>query len=396
MIKRLKICLIILVCMFLTTGCWDEREINNQAIILGWGFDQNEDGDYIGSAQIVVPGEVGERSSGQGKGYIVETATGKSLLDVTQNLQRKLSRKVFSSHQKVIVIGERLARNGISNILDIYSREPELPIRTNFFVLKNGDALDLLEVPYKMEDMPSTAAMKMFQSTAGPESTTFKDFLEDASSEGISPTLPILEIISSKKEGNQEKEKDTETFRLGGRAIFNQDLELVGFLSYREAVDRLWIINKLNTHKLTTNLLREKGNVGILGMNFKSKIQPIIQNDQVEFHITLSGTGVVRENNTELDLKQPKNLQIIERSFNKNLQNHMISTITKVQKEYKTDILGFGQSVHKKYPRKWKIWKKYWSKKFSDADITVKVDIHIERTGVTGSPLHLKESEIQK
>jgi len=52
---------------------------------------------------------------------------------------------------------------------------------------------------------------------------------------------------------------------------------LVGFLSYREAVDRLWIINKLNTHNLTTNLLGEEGNVGIMGMNFKSKIQPIIQ-----------------------------------------------------------------------------------------------------------------------
>lgn len=77
MIKRLIICFIILVCMSLTTGCWDEREINDQAIILGWGFDQNEDGDYIGSAQIVVPGEVGEKSSGQGKGYMVETATGK-------------------------------------------------------------------------------------------------------------------------------------------------------------------------------------------------------------------------------------------------------------------------------------------------------------------------------
>ncbi|MDR4886287.1 Ger(x)C family spore germination protein [Fredinandcohnia sp. QZ13] len=391
MIKRLIICFIILVCMSLTTGCWDEREINDQAIILGWGFDQNEDGDYIGSAQIVVPGEVGEKSSGQGKGYMVETATGKSLLDVSQNLQRKLSRKVFQSHQKVIIIGERLARNGISNILDLYSREPELPIRTNFFVLKNGDALEFMEVEYKMEDMPSTAAMKMFQSTAGPESTTFKDFLEDASSEGISPTLPILEIISSK-----EREKDTETFRLGGRAIFNQDLESVGFLSYRESVDRLWITNKLNTHKFTTHLVEEKGSVGILGMNFNSKIQPIIQNNQVKFHITLSGTGVVRENNTVLDLKQPKNLQIIERSFNKNLQEHMKSTITKVQKEYKTDILGFGQSVHKKYPGKWKIWKKDWSKKFSDADITVKVEIDIERTGVTGSPLHLKESEIQK
>jgi len=307
-------------------------------------------------------------------------------------LQRKLSRKVFLSHQKVIIIGERLARNGISNILDVYSREPELPLRTNLFVLKNGDAMDFMEIQSKMEDMPSTAAMKMFQSTAGPESTTFKDFLEGASSEGVSPTVPILEIIRSKK----EKDKDTETFRLGGRAIFNQDLELIGFLSYREAVDRLWIINKLNTHKLTTNLVGGEGNVGILGMNFKSKIKPIIQNDQVKFHITLSGKGVVRENNTALDLKQPKNLKIIERSFTKNLQDHMIKTITKVQKEYQSDILGFGQSVHKEYPRKWKRWKKDWGKKFSDADITVKVELNIERTGVTGSPLHLKESEIQK
>ena len=396
MVRKLKFSILVLVIMFLTTGCWDERELNDQAIILGWGFDLNEDGEYIGSAQIVVPGELGEGSGGQGKGYIVETASGKSLLDVTQNMQRKLSRKVFLSHRKVIVIGERLARKGISNIIDEYSRDAELPMRTNFFVLKNGDAMEFFEVPYNLENMPATAAIKMFQSTAGPESTTFKDFLEGASSEGASPTLPVLEIINSKPEGSQENGEKSKVFRLDGRAIFNQNLELVGFLSYREAVDRLWIIDKLNTHNFTTDLLGEGGNIGILGMGFKSKVQPIVKNDQVEFNITLSGTGVVRENNTKLDLKQPENIKSIERSFNNHLQEHMKNTISNVQKEYRTDIFRFGRSIHKKYPQKWKLWKKDWSQKFSDANVTVQVDINIDRTGATGPSLHLKEREIQK
>ncbi|XJZ26824.1 hypothetical protein ACF5W4_16025 [Bacillota bacterium Lsc_1132] len=103
--NRRKVLRILLLCLFVTTGCWDRIELNNLAIILGSGMDQTQDGSYLLSSQIAIPSKLGSsRGDGGGKdqGYFLETATGKSILDAAQNMQIKLSRKTFGSHRRDI------------------------------------------------------------------------------------------------------------------------------------------------------------------------------------------------------------------------------------------------------------------------------------------------------
>jgi spore germination protein KC len=70
--------------------------------------------------------------------------------------------------------------------------------------------------------------------------------------------------------------------------------------------------------------------------------------------------------------------------------------IARVQKKYDSDIFGFGEVLHKKKPKVWRKIKHRWDEAFANAEFTVKTDFEVERAGMTGPPLQLKESEIVK
>jgi spore germination protein KC len=73
-----------------------------------------------------------------------------------------------------------------------------------------------------------------------------------------------------------------------------------------------------------------------------------------------------------------------------------MNTITKVQKRYKVDSVGFGQEIYRNKPKQWKALKEQWDHTFPDVDIAVEVKLNVTGTGMSGAPLHLHEEEIIK
>lgn len=397
-----KVFLVLLLCTFITTGCWDRRELNDLAIVLGWGMDLKKDGTYEGSAQIAIPSKLGSSSGGggggasAGEGYLLETATGKSASDLSQDMQLKLSRTIFASHRRVIVMGEELAKHGLANITDEFSRNPEVRMRTDLFIVRGTTARKFLSIPYKLENIPAMAPLKIHETAGGTVSTTFKQFLVEANAEGSCATLPIIEISHSGAEANGGQEQRSNTFKITGRAVFDLYLNMIGTLSPPEARDRFWVRGELKVNTLTVYVPEGKGTVSLLGRKYKSKITSFLQGNKVKFIVTLSGKGVIKENNTNLDLKNPRYLKVIEQAINKNVEKHVYQTISHVQKDYKADVFGFGDALHRKYPKEWKKIKDNWTDKFAEATVVVNSDVTVEQVGSTGAPLHLLEREIKK
>jgi spore germination protein KC len=402
--KLIKVSFILFLCLFVTTGCWDGRELNDLGIVLGWGMDLNKDGTYLASAQLAIPAKLsggsgggsGGAGSSPGQGYYLETATGRNNTDAGQNIQLKLSRKIFPSHRRVIVLGEKLAENGLLNIIDEYSRNPEVRMRTDIFVVKGGTAKEFLSLPYTLENIPAIAAIKIHESVGGTESTTFKQFLEEAHAEGGNPSLPMIGIVPSSTGGTSGQGQLKKTFRISGRAIFNEKLKMIGSLTDNEARLRFWVRGQLKTFTLTVQVPEGKGNISFAGRKYSGKIQPMLQGGKVKFFITLIGKGTIKENNTNLDLKDEVNNKAIERALNQNVRKQVTQMISRVQKKYKTDVFGFGEAVHRKYPKEWKKIKVNWNRTFSEADIAVNVNVKVEQVGSTGPALQLKEREIKK
>lgn len=397
----------LLISLIFTSGCWDSTEVNDLAIELAWGIDEGPNNEIMISAQAIVPSKISSGSSGgngggsQGKPFFVVSSSGINTLDAVQQMQTKLSREVFRGHRRVIVIGESMARHGIKEVLDTYTRDPNLKLRTDLFVVKGSTARDFLNLSYPLEKIPGLGALGEFNQIGTLMEMGLLNFLISASGKGSSPTVPVIvggiNTDASPQEGDQQDQSnsdDVEGFRIAGTGIFNQDLRLVGFLNVKEGRVMRWVTGNLQKLNIATKIPDEKGNASMEVIKLGSKIQPVIEGDQIKFFVTLTGQGSIRENNTGLDLTQIGNISLLQDAFNKHVEETVLGTITKVQKKYGTDIFGFGDTLHNENSAQWKSLKNNWDMEFSKAEVSVTANLTVRRLGVTGPSIHLMDDEI--
>lgn len=407
-LRQSGLVLFAIVPLLLTAGCWDSSEVNDLALELAWGIDAVKDQGVMVSAQVIVPFHIGSArgSAGGGGGgggnqkpYFVVTGIGKDTLDAVQQMQTKLSRQVFRAHRRVIVIGEALARRGLKEVLDTYSRDPNLKLRSDVFIMKGGTANEFLKVAYPLEDIPGLGALKEYNQIGALKEMGLINLMISATSDGNYPALPVIAIgfESEKQEGeNQEGSPDMKGFRINGTSIFDNDLKLLGYINTREGRLLRWVKGELGKIIVTADIPQDKGNVSLDMNKLDSKVQPIFQGDNIKFQVTLSGQGMIRENNSSLDLTQTHNLALVKEVLEKQVEASVQQTITKVQQEFGSDVFEFGETIHRKHRSRWNSLKDDWNQEFRKAEVSVKANLSIRRIGVTGPPLHLKEDSIQK
>lgn len=137
----------------LLTGCWDRKELSTLAIVQAIGIDLTEDGQISLSTQILKPSEL---KSGSEKSVWVTSSTGETVFDAVRNSSLQTDRRLFFSHNKVIIIGEEAARKGVNPLFDFLIRDAEPRGLTYVFVAK-GKAIDILKGEHEQETNPSKA-----------------------------------------------------------------------------------------------------------------------------------------------------------------------------------------------------------------------------------------------
>lgn len=373
----------ILACLtlFLLTGCWDRRELNDRLFDLGAGIDQQKDGTYLLSAQFMIPAKSGESGTGANQSFFIETSKGKNVFDGILKMQTKLSRKVTRGHRRNLFIGEPLAKESFTHILDSFTRDPDSRIRTDIWVVKGDTALNLLKVPYPLEKLPAMAALKMRQAIGSKVGSSFLDYLISASEEGSTPSLPAVEIENNSDLGKK-------TIKFTGRALFNHMHKLVGYFNLNESGYSLWVRGELSNAPVTFEMPDENSTVSCDITQLKRKIYTFVDSgEKVRIGVELTGQAVLRENNTSMDLSDISNLNKLEEALKNHIEKEVLLIIEKAQKQFKSDVFGFGEVIGRQHPTEWKSLKKDWEKLFPVTRITVSAQISIKKIGLQGPPI---------
>lgn len=404
MIRKWGRCGLILSLLFLP-GCWDSTEINEIAVELAWGIDKAPNKKIMISAQSIIPSKIsggqkdGAAGGSEGKPFFVVSSDGLNTLDAVQRMQTKLSRQIFRGHRRVIVIGESMAKQGIKEVFDTYTRDPNLKLRTDIFIVKGNTAKNFLKVSYPLENIPGLGALGENSQIGMPAEMGMLNFLLAATSEGACPTVPAITIgmnPASQDEQNQKEQQpgsNKEGFRIAGSAILDKELKLAGYLNEKEDQAVHWVTGNLKKLTVSTTVPQEMGNVSMDLYRVGRKIQPIVQGDKLKFYITLTGQGALRENNTRLDLTDTENITLLQKELNKQAEETVLQTITKVQQNYGTDIFGLSDVIRRKDVPLWKSMRNNWEEKFREAEIVVTAKLTVRRIGVTGPSLHLNPDE---
>ncbi|MGQ7889295.1 Ger(x)C family spore germination protein [Paenibacillus sp. WC2504] len=381
-----------------TVSCWDQEELNDRAIWICSGVDRDANGDIVLSGQILVPSQQGGAGGGSGNGsssgnngYMVVSGRGQNVSQAAVNMQGKLSRRVFPSHRRVIVLGEEFAKDGIVNMLDEHSRNPEVRLRTDIFVVKGTTARELLETAYPLEKIPAIGALKELEHTSGMNQLTFMRFLRAASNHGISPVLPVISLDQNEYENQNAMNK--QAFQINGLGIFDDELKLKGFIQPEEAIYVNWLTGMLARTTVSALVPNSQDSVSLHLSQNGRKIQSEVKGDKVVMHIQLYGKGVIRENQSRLDLRHPDNVKLVKLALEKEAAKAAKQVIVKMQKKYGEDIFGFGEVLHRSNPQYWKEIMENWNYHFTKAELDVKANFSITQIGLTGPGLHWQEEK---
>ncbi|WP_265416838.1 Ger(x)C family spore germination C-terminal domain-containing protein [Alkalihalobacillus deserti] len=128
------------------------------------------------------------------------------------------------------------------------------------------------------------------------------------------------------------------------------------------------------------------GEIGIELSESKSDIEPKFQDDKLSIKVKITGEADVAEVNTKLNLMSSNVFTELEKKTNNEIKDVVLKVISSAQKEFRSDIFGFGEIVHQKNSKEWAKLKESWGESFPDVPVDVHVDIKIQRTGTISDP----------
>ncbi|MCY9693834.1 Ger(x)C family spore germination protein [Paenibacillus alginolyticus] len=384
----------------LLSGCWGRKEVNDIAIVTATGIDLSDNGLIRVTLLLAVPRLFGTTSAGGGGGESkLETSAGwivsekgETVMDAYRKFQGTLPRKIFFSHNRVIVIGENLAKKGVMPVLDFFERTRQSQLNSYVLVTKT-EAAEVLNFKPKFEKLTSEIIKEEMKTNIGP-SVRIGQFLTMVMDEGEEPYAPRISVVPSESGGFGLK--DTKNLNATeGTAAFLGD-RLVGWLDNEETRGLMWVRNEMKKGVITVNIPKERGGgrVSAEFSNVRSKLSPIESEGDIRMKIKLSASLNVYENTSNLDLSETKNAEILRTLFADEIKERIRLVCEKAQKTFQSDILGFGQSVYRHNHSAWKVrYAKKWRTLFPDVKVDTETSVQIVNTGLIGKDIKWEDKK---
>lgn len=377
----------VLMSALVLTGCWDRIEVNDIAIVTTTSFDLEEDGRYRVAVQVPLPGQMGGATGGGGgtsgtKPFYVDSEAGNSIREATQHLQSRMSRRLFFSHRRVMVIGEELAKSGMREVFDVTARLPENRLTANVLVAK-GKGIDLLKSQPQFE-MYSGEAMREILESYAVFNPSLKDIAHALSQIGADPILPLIEPATST---GGEKRKEV---HLSGYAQFRDD-KLIGTITPAQAEGVAWLRREFRPYEKTLKM--GKGKLVVSIYQGESKITPEIKSDHVHFNVEIEAAATVIEAAGVQDLGRSDMIEKVERELSQAVAQAVLES-TELVKERNSDIATLGIKLSRLRPRVWNERLKWnWHEgELGKTTFAVKANCQVTRLGQITENIARKET----
>ena len=383
--KKIKF-LMLLLPIFLFTGCFNYRELNEIAIASAIGLDKTSDG-YIVTIQVMNTKKASETgtSNDQPK-FITFTTTGVTLQDAIRESILDSSRRIYPNHVQILIIGEDLAKSGISDVLDMFFRSVEFRKQTSVLIAKDSTAEEILNVVTPLESLNSKNikdGLSVDSKYLGiGDTVSFEDLVGTFIDSNKEIVLPTVSITGTKSEGEKIENIETSdpSVRLikSSLAIFKDD-HLVGFLDNKQSMDLNFVRNKINN----TILTYECGDNKYLSSEIMSnKTSVEFLESPLKAQIKINSILNINEITCDIDLEDPVVIDEIEADLEEELKNDVYNTIKYIIEEYNSDVFGFRDFLYKNKTKYYEEIKDDWYDSiFPNMDIDVDVDFNLTGKG---------------
>lgn len=377
----------ILIFSLLLTGCWDKKELNDISFVIAECIDFDDiTGEFIIAIQVVrTEAMQKEGANMQVSPVEIVTSRGKTIYEARKNLTKQFDRKPFFPHCKIIIFTERYARIGVRETLDRLVRAAEIRPLDWLIVAKGASAEEVLSVKAgisRIQGIYLNDIIRWRKDNSESNVMSLQEFTETFLGDEGNPTTGVFEIVRNSKDSKEEK-----AIKLSGTAVFKKD-KLTSYLTDRETKALNFVTGKLKSGSLTvTSPIEQDKVVSCEIKKAKSNIKPEIKNGEYIFNINISLVSELTDQQSTIDTSKPGIIELIEKQQEEFVKNEAKMIIKKAQNEINLDILGFGGSISRSYPKEWDKLKDNWQNVFPKASCNVNVKARIIRTGMLLKPI---------
>ena len=349
---------LLLFILVIASGCWDRRELENLAVVLGIGLNLGPGGEgYEVSFQVVRAAQIRSPGGSSGGGeelrpFWILRSSGPTVFEAIRNATFQSSRRLFLSHSQVLVVNEAVAREGLTPALDLFVRDHE-PRLSQWLLLSAEDPVQIFDASAGLERVSSQAISDLLQQyhlTSKIRPVRLAEYVQHAMVKTAANTLPIIRT----KENAGKKE-----LLLDGTGIIKGD-KLVGFLDPKETRGLLWVLGEVQGGVITFGVPGEKGKATIEIFTSSSKVMVQAKADKIHVKIEVQVRSGLGNQTSYADLSTPDQFKRLETRQAEVIKGEIKAALEKAR-EYGADIFGFGQQLYGHDNHSWRQLAAEWN-----------------------------------
>ncbi|MDA2639201.1 Ger(x)C family spore germination protein [Bacillus cereus] len=382
MLQRCILLFIMTFSLFFLTGCWDYKPLERLSFASGIGIDQDQKG-YIVTIQFVNPEEIAGDSHTERPESPIYQERGKTIEEALARLTLNVSHYVHLSNLQVIILGERVAKKNIQDVLEYIYRFHSIRSDFKLVIAKQQKSSDILKVVSPLSKVTAEKIAKVVQK------------MEEGSTMTVGSKLNFFQLIKQMntphegfvitgfytygKHKNKEIIHNTDTLTPQaqvfptGLAVFKRN-RLQGWLTIPESIGYNYIMGTARLVPETVMCSNQNTVTGYV-VNTKSKITIERKRQKIQPHIQLQVTLQLTDVGCKHRLS-PAYLAQLENKFAYQIEKKVKTTMHVAQNTFHADLFGLGDTFSRSNPDLWRK-EKNWEKTFSNLLITYSVNVNI-------------------
>lgn len=399
MMKKALTFILLALLILVLSGCWSKRELNELAIAMALGVDKVDD-EYEVSIQIVDPSEISSKQPSSGRSPVITYhAKGETVFEAIRKMTTTSPRKPYFSHLQIVVIGEELASEGISQTLDFLARDHEFRNDFDVIVAHETTAKEVVNILTPIEKIPANKmlnSIKVSQKSWGSTlPVNLSELINTLNSNEKSAVLSAIDVHGNQKLGidqtNVERINTPVTLQYAGLAVFKQD-KLIGILTEEESKSFNFLNDKIAS-TLEIMSCPEQGKLSTEITKSKTTIKGKIENGTPKIRVQVDVKQNVAEVECNINLSEKATIHLINEETAKVIKKKIKQVLVTIQQRYQVDVLGFGEVIHRTDAKEWKKIKDDWPTIFPELEVNVEVKVDTQGLGTMQNSILCKSKE---
>lgn len=369
--KRIKFLILLLP---LLSGCYNYRELNELGITTAVSIDYKDNNFYV-IAEVINPIKQQDASSSNNSPFVNYNSSSSSLQDAFRKVVLESPRQLYAAQLEIIVLSEEVVNNHLEEVLEYFARDPESRTEIKIIVAKTEDSTKAITLQTLLTSLSSSNIIKSLDLQSKVLGMAYPVTLNELLNMYIDPylevVLPSMTLYGNYEIGDEKENITTSSpkaiVKIDGSTI-TKDNKILGYLDLEESK----ILNLING-KLKETIIKMNyydGYIIFEPNRIKVSRELDIKNNIIK--INISGYSKTKEIQSNINLKDPKEIEKLNKALNMELEKKITDTFNSIREKYSTDVFGFQELY---YRTNYKYFKENCTNWYEDIYPKIKLEV---------------------